>query len=126
VRRRRPKRYAGSVVRRSKTICLFGLLVSLSGTLAACRAPQEEAGSTTVTRTRVSRVTGTAMDTPPPEATADDLPGQKCKHVFHALDRETHMYVDTTYDLPMTALCTPIRCEKCGQTRHECVRQRRR
>jgi hypothetical protein len=113
------------VRRAATTTLLLGLLAAVLA-FAACRAPEEGAGNTAVTRTRVSRVTGTAMDTPPPEATADDLPGQACKHVWRASERETHMYWDTTYDIPMTALCTPIRCDKCGASRHECVRQRRR
>jgi hypothetical protein len=101
------------------------LLGVLLGAAPGCRAPSEDAGSTLVTRTRVSRVTGTVADTPP-EATASDLPGQPCAHAWRASERETHMYVDASGEIPMTALCTPIRCDKCGASRHECVRRRRR
>jgi hypothetical protein len=107
------------------------LAVLLVGVLAAtllsgCRAAEKESVTTGVTRTKVTRVTGTAADTPE-ETVERSLPGDNtCKHVWRAADRETHMYVDATYDLPMTALCTPIRCDKCGATRHECLRRMRR
>jgi hypothetical protein len=106
-----------------RALLLVGLLCAVS---AGCRAPKDDPGTTTIVeRTRVSRVTGTEMDTPP-EATADDVAGQPCRHVWRAAERQTHMYWDTSGEIPMTALCTPIRCDKCGATRHECVRRRRR
>jgi hypothetical protein len=106
----------------------LAVLVAVRGLLAGaagCRAPQEDAGSGLVTRTKVSRVTGTAADTP----AEPDRPGEPgegaCRHVWRALDRETHLYYDTASEIPLTALCTPIRCDKCGPVRHECVRLRR-
>jgi hypothetical protein len=110
-------------VRRALTV-LVAILALLAGA-AGCRAPKDDAGNTLVTRTKVSRVTGTAADTPA-EADRPAEPGEgACRHAWRALDRETHLYYDTASEVPITALCTPIRCDKCGLVRHECVRLRR-
>jgi hypothetical protein len=110
-------------VRRALAVLLATAVLATGA--AGCRAPSQDAGNTVVTRTKVNRVTGTAADTPEgPQA--PDEPGQgACRHAWRALDRETHLYYDTGGAIPLTALCTPIRCDKCGLVRHECVRLRR-
>jgi hypothetical protein len=110
-------------VRRALAV-LAALAVVLAGA-AGCRAPKDDASGTAVVRTKVHRVTGTAADTPA-EAGAPGEPGEgACRHAWRALDRETHLYYDTGGAIPLTALCTPIRCDKSGLVRHECVRLRR-
>lgn len=48
---------------------------------------------------------------------------EPCDHVWQALQDGTHGYVDPLTGLP--ALCTPLRCARCGQVRHECQGRRR-
>jgi hypothetical protein len=113
------------VTPRPRALALPTLLLLGCALAAGCRSAPKDTGPTTVTRTRVSRITGTATDTPAQDVEAQ-LPGQPCKHVWRIVDRETHMFVDASGEIPFTTLCTPIRCEKCGVTRHECVRRPRR
>jgi hypothetical protein len=104
-----------------------GLLALVCVSLAGCASPPppDASATTAVERRKVATATGVAgavAEALTPQETAEG----PCRHVFEAVVGGTHAWVDDSADLPIVALCTVIRCVRCGEVRHECQQRRRR
>lgn len=96
------------------------LLVGVTLLLVGCASPKE--GAPPVERTAIVYDSTRATSAEAPEPPAP--PGEACKHSWVA--ERPHLYWDTSFDPPMSALCSPVTCTKCGLTRHECAPRRRK
>lgn len=82
------------------------LVLALLLIAAGCRSQPEEA--------QAPRVVGPQLfDCREPE----DGP-KTCRHVWQQVD--VHAYTKVRHGVPSVELCSVLRCNKCGQVRHEC------
>lgn len=86
-------------------------------TLCACSTSKESTNSATIERTPVYYDSTRSAGIVPSGATDPDA--SACPHAWVA--GKPHAFWDISFDPPMVALCTPVRCTKCGEERHECA-----
>jgi hypothetical protein len=101
------------------------LLPSLAA--AACASKPTGGGGTAILERTPLRVDSTAAGAgrdAPAEPVSSEPKG--CAHAWLPDGEATHTYLDVASDPPLVALCTPLRCTKCGASRHECLRRRPR
>jgi hypothetical protein len=96
------------------------LLALLAFVLAGCTSAPESMNSATVERIPLDYDSTRTTGLEPQRSTRPDE--GTCKHAWQAM--RPHLFHDTSYDPPIDNLCTPVRCTKCGEERHECAPRR--